>query len=167
MKFPPISFAIFLTILIVVISFSHASVSDNTIKNINKENNNNKVKGHHHANNHTHPTDPCPCTCGVFLSGQFKKGSKDQPKGNPVLVQEMDGTSTGNKQCINKCLELIVRHLSKSNDIICAMVDRDCVKEKAYLFVKNHSCTWHNSNLSAGREFCCKDNQAVKCNSNS
>lgn len=52
-----------------------------------------------------------PCTCGVFLSGQFKKGSKEQPKGVPVLTQEMDtpfmNNAIGNRQCINKCLEVV------------------------------------------------------------
>lgn len=52
-----------------------------------------------------------PCTCGIFLSGQFKKGSKEQPKGVPVLTQEMDtpfmNNAIGNRQCINKCLELV------------------------------------------------------------
>lgn len=55
--------------------------------------------------------EPVPCTCGVFLSGQFKKGSKDQPKGSPVLTQEMDNAfmnnSVGNRQCTNKCLEMV------------------------------------------------------------
>lgn len=56
-------------------------------------------------------SDPTPCTCGIFLSGQFKKGSKEQPKGVPVLTQEMDtpfmNNAIGNRQCINKCLELV------------------------------------------------------------
>lgn len=55
--------------------------------------------------------EPVPCTCGVFLSGQFKKGSKDQPKGVPVLTQETDtpfmNNAVGNRQCTNKCLELV------------------------------------------------------------
>ncbi|KAJ3653537.1 hypothetical protein Zmor_012784 [Zophobas morio] len=54
---------------------------------------------------------PVPCTCGVFLSGQFKKGSKEQPKGVPVLTQEMDtpfmNNAMGNRQCTNKCLEMV------------------------------------------------------------
>ncbi|XP_019873911.2 follicle cell protein 3C-1 [Aethina tumida] len=111
--------------------------------------------------------EPVPCTCGVFLSGQFKKGSKDQPKGSPVLTQEMDNAfmnnSVGNRQCTNKCLEMIIKHLPKSAEIICATVDRDVHREKAYLFVKNHSNKWHGTNLSAGREFCCTDNISVKC----
>lgn len=56
-------------------------------------------------------SEPIPCTCGVFLSGQFKKGSKKQPKGMPVLTQEMDtsfmNNAVGNRQCTNKCLELV------------------------------------------------------------
>ncbi|XP_072377520.1 uncharacterized protein Fcp3C [Diabrotica undecimpunctata] len=112
--------------------------------------------------------DPIPCTCGVFLSGQFKKGSKKQPKGLPVLTQEMDtpfmNNAVGNRQCTNKCLELIIKHLPKSSEIICATVDREHVfKERAYLFIKNHSDKWHGTNLSAGREFCCKDNIPYKC----
>lgn len=27
-----------------------------------------------------------PCTCGVFLTGQFKRGSSDPPRGNPALM---------------------------------------------------------------------------------
>jgi hypothetical protein len=54
---------------------------------------------------------PVPCTCGVFLSGQFKKGSKEQPKGVPVLTQEMDtpcmNNAMGNRQCTNRCLEMV------------------------------------------------------------
>ncbi|KAJ3653538.1 hypothetical protein Zmor_012784 [Zophobas morio] len=111
---------------------------------------------------------PVPCTCGVFLSGQFKKGSKEQPKGVPVLTQEMDtpfmNNAMGNRQCTNKCLEMIITHLPKSGDIICATVDRDLVhKERAFLFVKNYSQKWVNTNMSAGREFCCKDNVPYKC----
>ncbi|CAG9769189.1 unnamed protein product [Ceutorhynchus assimilis] len=109
-----------------------------------------------------------PCTCGVFLSSQFKKGSKDQPKGNPVLTEEIDtpfmNNAFGNKQCTTKCLELIIKHLPKSSDIICGSVDRDEVRrEKAFLFVKNHSDKWHPTSFSAGREFCCKDYAPVKC----
>lgn len=59
----------------------------------------------------TSEESPIPCTCGVFLSGQFKKGSKEQPKGVPVLTQEMDtpfmNNSVGNRQCTNKCLESV------------------------------------------------------------
>ncbi|XP_017786475.1 PREDICTED: follicle cell protein 3C-1 isoform X2 [Nicrophorus vespilloides] len=110
---------------------------------------------------------PVPCTCGIFLSGQLKKGSKDSPKGDPVLTQELDThfahNSIGQRQCANKCLENMIKHLPKSADIICATVDRDVRKEKALLFTKNYDATWINSNMSAGRDFCCKDNVPYKC----
>lgn len=51
------------------------------------------------------------CTCGVFLSGQFKKGSPEPPTGYPALLHEHDTlfpcSTMGNKQCINKCLETV------------------------------------------------------------
>lgn len=51
-----------------------------------------------------------PCTCGIFLSGQLGKNN-EQPKGNPVLLQETDENylkgSTGNRFCITKCLEMV------------------------------------------------------------
>lgn len=54
---------------------------------------------------------PTPCTCGIFLSGQFKKGSKEPPKGFPALTQEMEthfvNNAMGNRQCTNKCLEVV------------------------------------------------------------
>lgn len=55
-----------------------------------------------------------PCSCAVFLSGQFKKGSSEQPKGLPALMMhEIEGSfpcnTVGNKMCINKCLDS-VRH---------------------------------------------------------
>lgn len=50
-----------------------------------------------------------PCICGVFMSGQFTKGSKDQPKGHPAMIQESDEifacNSIGQKQCLNRCLD--------------------------------------------------------------
>lgn len=49
------------------------------------------------------------CTCGVFLTGQFKKG--ESPKGYPALMHEQDSmypcTPLGTKQCSNKCLETV------------------------------------------------------------
>ncbi|XP_023018162.2 follicle cell protein 3C isoform X2 [Leptinotarsa decemlineata] len=125
-------------------------------------------KLHSEENEEDKPVGSVPCTCGVFLSGQFKKGSKQQPKGLPVLTQEMDNpfmnNAMGSRQCTNKCLELIIKHLPKSSEIICATVDRENVfKERAYLFIKNHSDKWHGTNLSAGREFCCRDNTPYKC----
>ena len=51
------------------------------------------------------------CMCGVFLSGQFKKGSKEPPKGNPALLHELSDTfpcsNIGNKMCTNKCLDVV------------------------------------------------------------
>lgn len=69
---------------------------------------------------------------------------------------------------INNCFHClflqIIKHLPKSSEIICATVDRDEVfKERAYLFIKNHSDKWFGTNLSAGREFCCKDYTPYKC----
>lgn len=49
------------------------------------------------------------CTCGVFLSGQFKKG--ESPIGQPALMHEQDTmfscSPIGAKQCSNKCLEMV------------------------------------------------------------
>ncbi|VEN64518.1 unnamed protein product [Callosobruchus maculatus] len=111
---------------------------------------------------------PVPCTCGVFLSGQFKKGHKAEPKGEPILMQEMDApfanNAVGNRQCTSKCIETIVKHLPKSNEIVCASVDREHVyRERAYLFIRNYSERWQHTNLSAGREFCCRNNTPYKC----
>ncbi|XP_046988399.1 follicle cell protein 3C-1 [Schistocerca americana] len=115
------------------------------------------------------PTNPkdIPCTCGVFLSGQFVKGSDAQPRGNAALLHELmvpfPCTPVGLKQCINRCLDTIVKHLPNSPAILCGSIDRDCYKERAYLFVKNCSDKWVNTNLSAGREYCCKDGVPYKC----
>ncbi|XP_001606122.2 uncharacterized protein LOC100114266 [Nasonia vitripennis] len=107
------------------------------------------------------------CTCGVFLSGQFKKGSKEQPKGNAALLHDQSDTfpcsNVGNKMCTNKCLDVIVKHLPNSPSILCGSIDRDCHKERAYLFIKNCKDEWINTNLSAGREYCCKDGLPYKC----
>ncbi|KAL1459860.1 hypothetical protein WDU94_011813 [Cyamophila willieti] len=111
--------------------------------------------------------EPVACTCGIFMSGQFQKASKTPPKGNPIVMTEMEETyqcnPAGNKQCINKCLEMLIKHLPNSPSLICAAADRNIYKERAYLFVKNCKDEWHNSNLSAGREYCCQDNEIQKC----
>lgn len=108
-----------------------------------------------------------PCTCGVFLSNQFVKGSPEQPKGLAALLQEQDShypcNAIGVKQCTNKCLDSIVKHLPNSPSIICGSIDRDCYKERAYLFIQNCDALWINTNLSAGREYCCKDSLPYKC----
>lgn len=109
-----------------------------------------------------------PCSCAVFLSGQFKKGSNEQPKGVPALIQETEISypcnPTGNKMCVNKCLESIVKHLPNSPAIICGTVDRDLHRERAYLFTQNcDASVWTNSNLSAGREYCCRSGEAYSC----
>lgn len=52
-----------------------------------------------------------PCTCGVFLTGQFKRGSSEPPKGNPALMHEQElqfsCNQAGIKQCTNRCLEMV------------------------------------------------------------
>ena len=61
------------------------------------------------------PDELVPCTCGVFLSGQFIRGSADPPKGNAALMHELEDkfpcTLLGNKQCTNKCLDIVCFHL--------------------------------------------------------
>ncbi len=108
-----------------------------------------------------------PCNCAVYMSGQFKKGSNEQPKGSPALLNEQDVTfpctNLGTKLCINKCLDSIVKFLPNAPKLICGAVDRDLFKERAYLFVQNCSPQWVNSNLAAGKEFCCKDGEPYKC----
>lgn len=55
------------------------------------------------------------CTCGIFLSGQFKKGSKEPPKGNPALLNEhfevYPCNNHGNKLCSNKCLDVVSKYI--------------------------------------------------------
>lgn len=112
-------------------------------------------------------SDGTSCSCAVFLSGQFKKGSSEQPKGHAALIQETEFNfpcnAAGTKMCINKCLESVVRHLPNSPAIICGTIDRDCHRERAYLFTQNCGSNWTNSNLSAGREYCCKSGEPVSC----
>lgn len=54
---------------------------------------------------------PIGCVCAIFLSGQFKKGSTEQPKGYPALIQEYPDpipcTTIGNKLCVSKCLDVV------------------------------------------------------------
>lgn len=55
--------------------------------------------------------EPIGCVCGVFLSGQFKKGSKEQPKEYPAFLHEhpdsLPCNTFGNKLCTSKCLEAV------------------------------------------------------------
>ncbi|XP_006616544.1 uncharacterized protein LOC102672619 [Apis dorsata] len=107
------------------------------------------------------------CICGIFLSGEFKKDNKESFEGNPALIHGLPGvfpcTPIGNKICISKCLDTIIKYLPNSSKILCSSIERDCYKEKAYLFIKNCKSGWINTNLSAGREYCCKNGRPYKC----
>ncbi|KAH8386542.1 hypothetical protein KR093_001188 [Drosophila rubida] len=106
---------------------------------------------------------PVPCTCGVFLSSQIKNGLPDAP----LIHNEMDRmypcNAIGRKQCQTKCLEAIVQHLPNSANIVCATLGHNCHKERAYLFIKNCHNQWVNTNLQAGREYCCKEGVPYRC----
>ncbi|KAK1132951.1 hypothetical protein K0M31_014318 [Melipona bicolor] len=110
---------------------------------------------------------PISCVCGIFLSGQFEKGNKGLPKGNPAIFHDLPGTfpctPSGNRLCTNKCLDMIIKYLPNSSKILCSSIKHDCHKEKAHLFIKNCKSGWINTNLSAGREYCCKDGTPYKC----
>uniref|UniRef100_A0A182VS20 Follicle cell protein 3C-1 n=1 Tax=Anopheles minimus TaxID=112268 RepID=A0A182VS20_9DIPT len=113
-------------------------------------------------------TNNVPCTCAIFLTGQFNRFNRtEQPKGNPgiqlELMQHYPCTASGNKQCSNKCLDSIVKHLPNSQNVICATIDRDCFRERAYLFYQNCAPRWVNSNISAGKEFCCQNDTPMRC----
>ncbi|KAM7348566.1 follicle cell protein 3C [Cochliomyia hominivorax] len=107
------------------------------------------------------------CTCGIFLSSQFVKGSAEPPKGDPAISTTLERSfqcnAIGQKQCQTKCLEQIVQHLPNSANILCASLDRDIRKERAYLFVRNCNSKWYNTNLAAGREYCCKNGLPYSC----
>ncbi|XP_055914872.1 follicle cell protein 3C-1 [Eupeodes corollae] len=108
-----------------------------------------------------------PCTCGVFLTNQFVKGSDEQPKGDPAMIQEVNKVFPcnviGQKQCQTKCLESIVAHLPNSATVLCATLGRDIHKQRAFLFIKNCKDTWINTNIAAGKEYCCKDGVSYQC----
>ncbi|EAT44732.1 AAEL003927-PA [Aedes aegypti] len=113
-------------------------------------------------------SDNVPCSCAIFLTGQFNKQNRSEPpRGNPgiqmELLQHYPCSATGNKQCSNRCLEAILKHLPNSPALICGTIDRDCFRERAYLFYQNCAPRWVNSNLSAGREFCCQNDRPVRC----
>ncbi|KAH8335137.1 hypothetical protein KR074_001199 [Drosophila pseudoananassae] len=106
---------------------------------------------------------PVPCTCGVFLSSQIQNGLPTAP----LIHQELDRTfpcnAIGRKQCQTKCLEAIVQHLPNSANIVCSALGHDCHKERAYLFIKNCHNQWVNTNLQAGREYCCRGGLPYRC----
>ncbi|XP_055843336.1 follicle cell protein 3C-1 [Episyrphus balteatus] len=108
-----------------------------------------------------------PCTCGVFLTSQFTKGSDEQPKGDAAMIQDINKVfpcnMIGQKQCQTKCLESIVGHLPNSATVLCATLGRDIHKERAFLFIKNCKDSWINTNLAAGKEYCCKDGTSYQC----
>ncbi|XP_064556739.1 follicle cell protein 3C-1 [Drosophila montana] len=110
-----------------------------------------------------HLNQPVPCTCGVFLSSQIQNGLPE----TPLIHNEMDRmypcNAIGRKQCQTKCLEAIVQHLPNSANIVCATLGHNCHKERAYLFIKNCHNQWVNTNLQAGREYCCKAGLPYRC----
>ena len=53
--------------------------------------------------------------------------------------------------------------MPNSDAIICGTINRDCYKERAHLFVQNCEPKWINSNLAAGREYCCKNHKPYNC----
>ncbi|XP_061392737.1 follicle cell protein 3C-1-like [Musca vetustissima] len=119
------------------------------------------------TNRSTNTTELVPCTCGIFLNTQFTKGSTDPPRGEAVVSNSLDRTfacnGIGQKHCQTKCLEQIVRHLPNSANILCAALDHDIHKQRAYLFTKNCQDIWVNTNLAAGREYCCKNREPYNC----
>ncbi|XP_055547666.1 follicle cell protein 3C-1 [Wyeomyia smithii] len=113
-------------------------------------------------------TEVVPCSCAIFLTGQFNKQNRTEPpRGNPAiqleLMQSYPCNSAGNKQCSNRCLDAILKHLPNSPALICGTIDRDCFRERAYLFYQNCSPRWVNTNFSAGREFCCQNDRPIRC----
>ncbi|KAH8235719.1 hypothetical protein KR032_006119, partial [Drosophila birchii] len=106
---------------------------------------------------------PVPCTCGVFLSSQIPNGLPTAPLINQELDRMFPCNAIGRKQCQTKCLEAIVQHLPNSANIVCSALGHDCHKERAYLFIKNCHNQWVNTNLQAGREYCCRGGIPYRC----
>ncbi|XP_013148697.1 PREDICTED: follicle cell protein 3C-1 [Papilio polytes] len=114
-----------------------------------------------------------PCQCGVFMSLQVgvREGRRGRPRGpptgEPVVTYDTDEPSlpcsSGHKHCISKCLDVILKYLPKAGPVICGAVERDVHREKAFLFIKNCGDEWIPTHFSAGKEFCCKDGQHMKC----
>ncbi|XP_016980280.1 follicle cell protein 3C-1 [Drosophila rhopaloa] len=106
---------------------------------------------------------PVPCTCGVFLSSQIPNGLPTKPLIHQELDRMFPCDAIGRKQCQTKCLEAIVQHLPNSANIVCSALGHDCHKERAYLFIKNCHNQWVNTNLQAGREYCCRGGNPYRC----
>lgn len=57
------------------------------------------------------PANATTCTCAVFMSGQFKRNSAEQPTGFPALISELElaypCNPMGMKSCVNRCLESV------------------------------------------------------------
>ncbi|KAH8342617.1 hypothetical protein KR067_002835, partial [Drosophila pandora] len=106
---------------------------------------------------------PVPCTCGVFLSSQIQNGLPTAPLIHQELDRMFPCNAIGRKQCQTKCLEAIVQHLPNSANIVCSALGHDCHKERAYLFIKNCHNQWVNTNLQAGREYCCRGGLPYRC----
>lgn len=107
------------------------------------------------------------CSCAVFLSGQFVRGSPKPPVGYPPITADIEDqfpcNPIGVNKCTKKCLDNLAGHLARSAEIICMSIDRDAFKERAHLFIKNCNSGWINTNLSAGKEYCCKNGESYKC----
>lgn len=54
-------------------------------------------------------------------------------------------------------------HLPDSGKILCASVEHDCRKERAYLFIQSCEKSWINTHIGAGREYCCKSGTPYPC----
>ncbi|XP_028175975.1 follicle cell protein 3C-1 [Ostrinia furnacalis] len=115
-----------------------------------------------------------PCQCGVFMSQQvgLKEGRRGRPRGppqgEPVVTYDTEEPSLpcglgGFKNCVTKCLDVILKYLPRAGPVICGAVERDIHREKAFLFIRNCGGEWTPTSFSAGKEFCCTDGQHHKC----
>ncbi|KAG7304375.1 hypothetical protein JYU34_011315 [Plutella xylostella] len=117
------------------------------------------------------------CQCGVFMSQQVgivgnRRGRpRGPPQGDPVVTYDTETEwscgAGATKQCISKCLDVILKYLARAGPVICGAVDRDVNRENAYLFIKSCGADWLATNFSAGKEFCCRDGVHYKCPRNS
>jgi len=99
---------IVLMMMTLCISYSYAE-KNSTILNIVKSANSNEQS--------------IGCVCAVFLNGQFRKGSKEQPKGYPALLHEypdpLPCSAIGNKLCTSKCLDVVSFYIQIQLKIFC------------------------------------------------